>query len=134
LRTRLSLLALEDRLTPAVFNIPNGDIAALIAAANTVKSNNEPDTINLAPNGLYTFTAPYTTSAADSGNRCALPAISTYSFPGDSVTINGNGATLQRSTAPGTPLFRLLVIGAPLTATINDLTVTNGMVGPDEYG
>src|SRR5262245_10165020 len=128
-RTRLSLLALEDRLTPAVFNIPDGDTAALIAAVNTVNTNNQPDTINLATGGTYTFT-----NVALAGSGTALPQIGLDGGnPANSVTINGNGATVQRSSAPGTLPIRLLAIMGADT-TLNDLTIANGNAFQDGLG
>src|SRR5262245_16768371 len=128
-RPRLSLLALEHRLTPAVFNIPDGDTAALIAAVNTVNTNNQPDAITLATGGTYTFAAQ-----ALAGSGIALPQIVLDGGnPANSVTINGNGATLQRSSAPGTlPIGLLSIIGAD--TTLNDLTIANGIAYQDGLG
>ena len=49
-RIRPRLESLEDRLSPAVFNIADGDVGAFIAAVNAANVNNQPDTINLAAN------------------------------------------------------------------------------------
>ncbi|MGD0244612.1 MAG: hypothetical protein ABSB59_30395 [Streptosporangiaceae bacterium] len=49
----------------------------------------------------------------------ALPAVA------QDLTINGNGATLHRGTAVGTPAFTILTITAG-TVTLNRLSFTNG--------
>lgn len=95
----------------ATFNIPDGDVAGLIVAINTANANGEADTINLASGGTYTLTAVNNTAYGPSG----LPVITS------SVTVNGNGATIERSTAIGTPNFRILYVG--YTPTSGDLTL-----------
>jgi hypothetical protein len=87
---------LEDRETPAVFNVGPGDVATLIADINTANINGQSNTINLSA-GTYDLTAV-------NNNRYgpnAFPAISS------NLTINGNGAVLQRdsSLAPNMRLF-----------------------------
>jgi len=55
---------------------------------------------------------------------------------GDSVTISGPGAdqlTVQRSTAGGTPNFRIFLISSGKTVTISGLAITNGHV-TDDWG
>ena len=59
---------------------------------------------------------------------------------GHKLVIHGNGATLQRSTAGGTPAFRIFYIDAifgppivPADLTISGLTITNGNV-TDSFG
>jgi uncharacterized repeat protein (TIGR03803 family) len=105
--------------TQAIITIADGDTAALAAAINTSNTNNQDDVINLATNGTYTFATPATPGIA-------LPVIQNDS--GHTLTINGNGSTLQRSTADGTPNFRLLLANANAVVTLNDLTVRNGRV------
>lgn len=92
----------------------------LIAGVNQVKAAGG-GTINLAPGCAYTFTAP--DNDGDGGN--ALPALA--EVPG-AVTINGNGAILQRSAADGTPAFRILQLGpGNANVTINNVTIANGL-------
>jgi hypothetical protein len=126
--TRLTLESLEDRLTPAVFNVPAGDVAGLVAAvkaANDEAVNPGQDTINLTQS-TYTFTA------ADNYwyGPNALPAISSV------IWINGNGATLQRDpTLPQDTnhAFRFFYVSGGLsglpsgTLTLTDLTLANGL-------
>lgn len=61
------------------------DVGALIAAIETANSTMAPDTLALAGGCTYTLTQAY---SGDNG----LPII-----PGD-LTINGNGATIRRSS------------------------------------
>src|SRR5437899_9181705 len=87
------------QLAPAAtFNIANGDVAGLISAINTANSNNQDDTINLASNSDYVLTAP------DNGSN-GLPVIGIDNA--HNLTINGNGATIRRSSASGTAEFRI---------------------------
>jgi predicted outer membrane repeat protein len=116
---------LESRVVPANFNIANGDNAALIAAINACNTNNQPDTITLAIGGTYTFTAP---AEANEGGS-ALPSILRDSADANTVTILGRGSLLTRSTAVGTPEFRLLRIGNfpnIVRVTLNDVFFSNG--------
>ena len=104
-------------LPAATFNIADGDLGALSIAIQQANINNADDIINLAAGGLYTAVGPF--SGTD-----ALPALG--SDNNHSLIINGNGATLRRSTIAGTPNFRLLAVAMGGRATIERLTVTNG--------
>jgi len=132
-RSVLRLTHLEDRLAPATFNIPAGDIAAFRAAITTSNINNQPDVINLAAGATYTFVD--VADAADGGN--ALPSVLTDTNNiVNTLTINGNGASLARSTAVGTPFFRFLRedlsagLAPPPTLAVNNVTFTNGRIDP----
>src|SRR5262249_16268175 len=102
---RPCLELLEDRLAPFVFNVMNGDVTTLIANITTANSNGEADTINLAAGGLYILSAVDNSTVGNSG----LPVILADSS--NALIINGNGATLQRDRAGGTPAFRFASIG-----------------------
>jgi CSLREA domain-containing protein len=106
----------------AIFNIPNNDVAALKNAIITANGNGQADTINLATAGTYTLTA-----VDNSGNGAnGLPVI-VNNVAGLDLTINGNGATIQRSTAPGTPEFRILQVNGASVDCLG-LTIANGKV------
>src|SRR5262249_41463017 len=45
----------------------------------------------------------------------------------DTLTIVGNGDTIQRSTAKGTPAFRLFDVANGASLTLGSLTVQNGL-------
>src|SRR5437870_5214215 len=113
------LLFSFPQLAPAAtFTIANGDVAGLISAINTANGNNQDDTINLASNGDYVL------SAANNGEN-GLPVIGIDN--GHNLTINGNGATIRRSTAAGTPEFRIfeMAIYPGKSVTISNLTISN---------
>lgn len=100
--------------------IADGDGAGLIAAINTANSNGVPDTIELANNGTYTLTVPTVHSGStDSSN--GLPWIES------DITINGNGATIERGNADFTPEFRFFYVGASGNLMLNDITITGGV-------
>src|SRR5688500_4389580 len=75
------------------------DPAALVAAITAANATPEPDTLDLEPACVYTFTTASDIDADMFVGNSALPRITTP------ITINGNGATLQR--AGGSPNFRL---------------------------
>ena len=83
------------------FNIPNGDVAGLIAAINAANANPGADIINLAASGTYTLTAVDNTGYY---GPTGLPVIVSP------ITINGNGATILRTSAPSTPDFRIFLV------------------------
>ncbi len=81
------------------------------------------DVIELAA-GSYTLTVPHNNTDDGTG----LPVITS------SMTLNGNGAVIERSAVPGTPDFRLFFVNAAGNLTLNDLTVQNGLVNTDGTG
>jgi CSLREA domain-containing protein len=117
-------LVLAQPAPAAVFNISNGDVAALKAAITTANTNGASDIINLAPNGLYTLTAVDNSVNGANG----LPEIGNDAAALD-LTINGNGARIQRSAAAGTPEFRILTIGNGASLDCTGLTIANGKLG-----
>jgi hypothetical protein len=117
----LVAISLCRQTSAAIFN-PN-DVASLIADITTSNSNGENDTIEL--------TGTYTLTAVNNGSN-GLPVI--LSDTGHTLVIHGNGATLQRSTAGGTPDFRLFEIDAGADVTIDGLTVMNGHVVALSFG
>lgn len=114
-------------LFAAVFNISNGDVTALITAINTANTNRQADVINLAANGTYTLSVVNYTSASPGstgyeGQR-GLPNIAN-DVAGLDLTINGNGATIQRnSSAPNFGLF-----SCQGQTVFNNVTMRNGNV------
>jgi hypothetical protein len=68
------------------------------------------ETLNLAANCLYQLTS-------------ALPSV------GRALTIKGNGATLERSTAPGTPSFAILTVTTGGSLKVGALSFRNGGSG-----
>ncbi|MGH6689898.1 MAG: choice-of-anchor Q domain-containing protein [Gammaproteobacteria bacterium] len=102
----------------ATFNVPDGDVAGLIAAITTANANGQANVIDLAPGGTYTLTAVDNThfSTGPSG----LPWIT------GRIILNGNGATIERSTAAGTPDFRIFAIAAGGDLTLSEVTIRGG--------
>lgn len=102
------------------FTIANGNTAALIAAieaSNDEVCNPGPNTITLAANGVYTLNAPYSTT--HSAGNVGLPPITS------TITITGNGAKIERSSALNTLHFRIItVFGGSLT--VNNTRIENG--------
>ena len=96
----------------------------LKSAIVTTNSNSQDDTINLATN-VSAGTGSYTLSSVDNATSGpnGLPVITADGV--HTLTINGNGATIWRSTSSGTPDFRILFVGGA-SATINALTLRNG--------
>src|SRR5215472_775887 len=133
--SRLVLLALV--LSAAVVLIPSRPpaVRAVTCTTNPVVQNNgdsgagslrqaiidacDGDTITFG----NTVTSPITLTTADL-------------VIDKNLTINGPGATLltvERSSASGTPQFRIFTINVGVTVTISGLTVTNGHA-PDGIG
>jgi hypothetical protein len=87
---------------------------ALITAINTANASSG-GTLDLAAGCTYTY------AAADNNTDSpgtATPVITT------NITINGNGATVTRSS--GSPAFRLFDVSTTGTLTLNNTTVSNG--------
>jgi hypothetical protein len=103
-RTTLFVEQLEDWIVPSTITVPNGNVAALITAINTANTNTQPTTIVLAANGVYDLTTinNFNTGSNNTKGANGLPQIT------GTMTIQGNNATIERSSAAGTPDFRLV--------------------------
>ena len=107
----------------ATFNINNGDVTALINAINIANANGEADIINLAPNGLYVLTTiNNTVSDGGAGGSSGLPMVLNNAV-GLDITFNGNGATIQRTSAA---LFRIIRCTFGVEWVFNDIKFLNG--------
>jgi hypothetical protein len=114
----------------SVFDVPDGDVQGLINAIHAANSASTqeaarsvaaPVVVNLATNGNYTLTAPDNSFGGGNG----LPVIT------GTVTLNGNGSTIARSSADGIPDFRLLAISG--TLTLDSVIVSNGHLTGTTY-
>jgi hypothetical protein len=114
------LLLTSSVAQATIFNIPDGNVPALIAAIMTANANGQDDVINLAPSGTYLLEAADNATNGPTG----LPVIASDAI--HSVVVNGNGATIRRSTAAGTPDFRILQLGSASNVTLSDLIIANG--------
>jgi hypothetical protein len=71
-------------------------------------------------------------AAAASGTTLELPDKCTYRLAtalpavGTPLTIAGNGSTIERSTAPGTPDFTMLTVASGGSLTVRDLSFRDG--------
>lgn len=106
---------------PSASQIVPCSAAALIGAI---------DRANASGSGDLTLTrgCRYTLTAARPGTEDGLPPIRS------TIQLDGNGATITRSTAPTTPAFRILeIVSGELT--VRALTISNGNApGPDPDG
>ena len=123
-RHRPALEQLEGRSLPTAYTAASvPDLIADINAANLAGGDN---TITLEAGQTYTLTA------ADNVVYSGAPAYAANGLPviaaNDSLTILGKGATIERSTAAGTPTFRLFDVAAGASLTLKDLTLQGGHV------
>ena len=74
-------------------------------------------------------TSPYVLTAVDNYHRrrTGLPVIAAN----DNLTIVGNGDTIERSTAAGTPAFRLFDVAAGASLTLQNLTLQGGLASEE---
>lgn len=123
---RVSLLLVMALLALSVHNVSRTQAAviavacdpnALIAAIITANANGQADTLDLTPGCTYTLTSAKSNAYGGSG----LPMITS------DITINGNGAIIERSTASDTPEFRIFnVENTTLPLVLNDVQIRNG--------
>jgi hypothetical protein len=109
---RLEDLTLLTSYTAATVS----DLIADIGASNQQGGTN---TIALVAGNSFLLTAVDNTTDGATG----LPVIAVH----DNLTIVGNGDTIARSTAAGTPAFRLLDVAAGASLTLQDLTLQGGL-------
>lgn len=122
-KCRLRVETLEDRAMLASFSAAT--VPELIAAIDATNLTAEADTISLAASGRYTLTAPNNATAGANG----LPVITA----GADLTILGNDSIIERSTASGTPPFRLFNVAAGASLTLENQTLQGG-VGVQQGG
>jgi len=114
---RLRLEQLNERTVPANFTAASApELIADITAANLTP---EADSITLVPGKTFKLTAVDNTTYGATG----LPVIAAT----EDLTILGNGDTIARSTANGTPAFRLLDVAAGASLTLENMKLTGGV-------
>ena len=97
--------------------------SALISAISVANLTN--GTVTLTAGCTYSLTAINNTT---DGGGVGLPVITR------SVTIQGAGATIARSTAAGTPVFRIFDVSAAGSLTLNSVTISNGLANNGQQG
>ena len=98
----------------ATFDVPPGNVPALIAAINAANADGVSDTINLK-GGVYKLTKVDNDNDPTGGDPNGLPRITT------SITINGNGSTIAAS---GT--LRILEVALDGTLFLTHVVIQNG--------
>jgi hypothetical protein len=102
------------------FNLTCGDSTGLIQAINRANTHNEADIITLNANHqancVYTLTSLHNSTDGING----LPSITSQ------ITIEGEGATIERSSAATLPHFRIFHVATSGNLTLNQVTVSNG--------
>jgi len=111
--------SLEDRALPSTFYAATAsDLIADIKAANLQGGANS--IVLTAPT-----TSPYLLTATDNTTDGATgtPVIAKQ----DTLTIVGNGDTIERSTATGTPAFRLFDVASGASLTLENMKLAEGL-------
>jgi hypothetical protein len=115
---RLALERLEDRTVPASFTAAS--VADLIADINAANAAGGSNTITLVAGTTFTLTSVADSTDGGSG----LPVIAAN----DNLSIVGNGDVIQRSTAAGTPDFRLFRVDSGASLALANVTLQGGRV------
>jgi len=99
-------------------------VCSLLEALQAANADPEADRIELGPGSLHRLAA--VNHRREGGN--GLPAVT------GTVVVEGRGAVVERSPAPGTPIFRLLRVEAGGDLTLRDLTLRRGATEPGYDG
>jgi hypothetical protein len=108
---------LEERAL--LSNYTAGTVRQLIADIHAANRHGGSNTITLVAGKTFDLTAVNNKINGANG----LPVIA----KNDQITIVGNGDTIERSTASGTPAFRLFDVAAGASLTLTKLTVQGGL-------
>jgi hypothetical protein len=117
LRARPTLEYLEGRNLPSAYTAAS--VADLIADINAANLAGGANTITLAAG--KTFSVNEVNNATDGAT--GLPVIAAN----DDLTIVGNGDTIERYTAKGTPAFRLFDVAGGASLMLTNLTLQRGL-------
>jgi hypothetical protein len=112
---------MEDRTLLNNYFAASAD--ALIADIDLANAAGGTNTITL----IAPAASPYTLTAVNNGNFSDGPTGLPVIAAGTTLTLMGNGNTIERSTDATTPAFRLFDIAAGASLTLQDLTLQNGL-------
>lgn len=115
------VLAVRTLLSAALPYPTATNASQLVADINAANKAGGTNTITLAANTSFDLTAVNNTTNGANG----LPFIG--SNKAVNLTIVGNGDTIERSTAAGTPAFRLLDVAKGSSLTLESVTLQNGL-------
>ena len=118
-RWRPGLDILEDRTLLSAYVA--ADVSSLIADINAANKAGGTNTITLTAPATSPYILTGVNNTADGGN--GLPQI----VKKDNLTLVGNGDTIARSAAAGTPTFRLFDIANGASLTLENVTLQNGI-------
>lgn len=119
------LFALVVSARAAEFRIPAGDVEALVRAVELSEADEEADVVLLPAGSAFVLDAPWESSAN------GFPVIDR------ALTIRTDGAppaAIVRSSAPGTPLFRLFEVGDDGALVLEGIRLEGGNPGLDRPG
>lgn len=116
---RLAVEHLEDRSLPSSYSAAT--VSGLITDINSANASGGSNTITLTA----ALTAPYVLTAVNNTTNGAtgLPVIAAK----DKLTIVGDGDAIERSTATGTPDFRLVEVASGGSLTLENMTLQGGL-------
>jgi len=120
-RFRPGVEPLEGREVPASYTAST--VPELIAVINTANQTAEADTITLTPGKTFTLTEANNAQYPSGPN--GLPVVAAAGGP---LIVLGSGDVVERSTAAGTPDFRLFEVAAGASLTLQNLTLQGGLV------
>src|ERR1700686_2930674 len=117
----LSAVALSATLIATPLTAAAAPIACSTSALiSAIAAASGGGSVTLASGCVYTLTSA--NNSTDGGGGTALPVIT------GTVTIAGSGATIARSTASGTPTFRIFDVAGSGNLSLDSLTVGNGLL------
>jgi hypothetical protein len=116
---------LEDRTLPSNFSAAS--VSALIADINAANAAGGANTIQLTAPAASPYDLNAVNNATD--GPTGLPVVSGggKKVAADNLTIIGNGDTIERSSASGTPAFRLFEVAGGASLTLESVTLQNGL-------
>jgi probable HAF family extracellular repeat protein len=118
----LSVVSLGSTGPASAAMLSASNVAELISAINSANQNAEPDSINLAAGTIFTLSIANNSTNGATG----LPTIAAS----ETLSIFGNGAIIERSTAGETPAFRLFDVAAEASLTLQNVTLQGGLTDP----